>query len=306
MVAQDALQVNKANAPHECRRHKTGVFLPQLSPHLERHTLKENSLRQGKVERRYVTTTDGKKMMVWVALPPNFDATKKYPTLLFCQGGPQSPLTQSYSFRWNFQLMAANGYVVVAPNRRGMPGHGVAWNEQISKDYGGQNLKDYLSAVDSVSKWPSVDKTRIGCVGASYGGYSVYMLAGMHDGRFKTFIAHCGIFDLKAMYNETEEIWFTNFDLGGAWWSNPTPHSYNDADPMKFIDKWKTPMLIISGEKDYRIPYTQSLEAYQVCQLKGIKSRLLIFPDENHWVLQPQNSLLWHREFYRWLDETLR
>lgn len=265
-----------------------------------------DGIKLSRIDKMWVTATDGKKILTWVIYPPDFDQNKKYPTLLYCQGGPQSEVSQFYSTRWNFQLMAANGYIVVAPNRRGLPGFGVKWNEQISQDWGGQSIRDYLSAIDSASKWNFVDKTRLGAVGASYGGYSVYMLEGVSNGRFKSMIAHCGVFDLESWYGSTEELWFANFDLGGAFWQKPQPKSYTDSNPINFIDKWNTPILIMEGEKDYRIPYTQGLEAFQYAQLKGIKSRMLVFADENHWVLQPQNSLLWHHEFYRWLDETLK
>jgi dipeptidyl aminopeptidase/acylaminoacyl peptidase len=258
-----------------------------------------------RIDQVWVTTTDGQKMLTWVIYPPGFDPSKKYPALLYCQGGPQTALSQFYSFRWNFQLMAANGYIIIAPCRRGMPGFGTKWNADISKDHGGQPIRDYLSATDSLSKWSVIDRSRIGCVGASYGGYSAFMLEGVHAGRFKTFISHCGIFNLKGMYNSTEELWFTNWEYDGSWWKSPQPKSYTESDPMNFIDRWITPMMIITGEKDYRIPYTQSLEAFQILQLKGIKSRLLVFPDEGHWVLKPQDALLWQQEFYRWLRETL-
>lgn len=261
-----------------------------------------------KYERRYVTTTDGKKMLVWVILPPNFDKTKKYPTLLYCQGGPQSPLTQSYSFRWNFSLMASQGYVVVAPNRRGMYGHGQEWNEQISKDWGGQVMDDYLSAIDDVAKESYVAKDRIGAVGASYGGYSVFYLAGIHNNRFKTFISHCGVFNLESMYGTTEEVFFNNWDHGGAYWEKDNAvaqKTYAKFNPINMVDKWNTPILIIQGGKDYRVPIGQGQEAFQAAQLRGIKSRFLLFPDENHWVLKPQNAQVWQSEFYKWLKETL-
>lgn len=261
-----------------------------------------------KTEKRWVTTTDGKKMLVWVILPPNFDKTKKYPALLYCQGGPQSALTQSYSFRWNFQLMASQGYVIVAPNRRGMPGHGTAWNEQISGDWGGQVMDDYLAAIDDIAKESYVDKMRLGAVGASYGGYSVFQLAGIHKNRFKTFISHCGIFNTESMYGTTEEVFFTNWDSGGAYWEkdNVTAQkTYNEFNPIKLINNWNTPILIIQGGKDYRVPIGQGQEAFQAAQLKGIKSKFLLFPDENHWVLKPQNALVWQREFFGWLKETL-
>ncbi|MFK7031372.1 S9 family peptidase [Flavobacterium oreochromis] len=261
-----------------------------------------------KTEKRYVTTTDGKKMLVWVILPPNFDPSKKYPTLLYCQGGPQSALTQYYSFRWNFQTIASQGYIVVAPNRRGMPGHGVKWNEQISKDWGGQVMNDYLSAIDEVAKESYVDKTRLGAVGASYGGYSVFYLAGIHKNRFKTFISHCGIFNTQSMYGTTEEVFFTNWDSGGPYWekNNITAQkTYTEFNPINLINNWTTPILIIQGGKDYRVPLGQGQEAFQAAQLKGIKSRFLHFPEENHWVLKPQNALVWQREFFKWLKETL-
>jgi dipeptidyl aminopeptidase/acylaminoacyl peptidase len=266
------------------------------------------TVNMSKVERRYVTTTDNKKMLVWVIYPPNFDASKKYPTLLYCQGGPQSPLTQSYSFRWNFQLMAGGGYIVVAPNRRGMYGHGRAWNEQISKDWGGQVMKDYLSAIDDVSKEKYVDKNRLGCIGASYGGYSVYYLAGIHNNRFKTFIAHDGVFDLRSMSGTTEELWFSNWENGGYYWernNKVAQKSFEQFNPINFVDKWNTPIMIVQGGRDYRVPIEQGLQAFQAAQLRGIKSKLLYFPDENHWVLKPQNALVWQREFYKWLKETL-
>ena len=267
-----------------------------------------DSLALSKTERRYVTTTDGKKMLVWVIYPPGFDPSKKYPTLLYCQGGPQAPLTQYYSYRWNFQLMAANGYIVVAPNRRGMPGHGVAWNEQISKDWGGQVMQDYLSAIDEVSKEKYVDKSRLGCVGASFGGYSVFYLAGIHNNRFKTFISHDGVYNMKSMYGTTEEIFFNNWDHGGAYWEKDNvaaQKAYNEFNPMNNVDKWDKPILIIQGGKDFRVPIGQAQEAFQAAQLRGIKSRFLYFPEENHWVLKPQNAQVWQKEFFKWLKETL-
>lgn len=265
-------------------------------------------LTLSKTEKRYVKATDGKQMLVWVIYPPGFDPSKKYPTLLYCQGGPQSPLTQFYSFRWNFQLMAANGYIVVAPARRGMPGFGVAWNEQISKDWGGQVMQDYLTAIDELSKEDFVDKSRLGCVGASYGGYSVFYLAGTHNNRFKTFISHDGVFNLKSMYGTTEELWFVNWDMGGAYWEKDnakTQKTYQHFDPSSLVDKWNTPILIVQGGRDFRVPIGQSLEAFQAAQLRGIKSKLLYFPDENHWVLTAQNALVWQKEFFKWLEETL-
>ena len=261
-----------------------------------------------KYERRYVTTTDGKKMLVWVILPPNFDTSKKYPTLLYCQGGPQSPLTQFYSFRWNFSLMASQGYIVVAPNRRGMYGHGQAWNEQISKDWGGQVMDDYLSAIDDVAKESYVDKARLGCVGASYGGYSVFYLAGIHNHRFKTFIAHDGVFNTQSMFGTTEEVFFNYWDFGGSYWDKNNAvaqKAYTTFNPINYVDKWNTPILIIQGGIDFRVPIGQGQEAFQAAQLRNIKSRLLYFPEENHWVLKPQNGMVWQSEFYKWLKETL-
>ncbi len=264
--------------------------------------------KMGDIKKRMVRTTDGKDMLSWVIYPPDFDPTKKYPTILYCQGGPQGALSQWYSFRWNFQLMAAHGYIIIAPNRRGMPGYGVEWNEQISKDYGGQNMQDYLSAIDDISKEPYVDTDHLAAIGASYGGYSVFYLAGMHEKRFKTFISHDGIFNWKSMYGTTEEVFFPNWDLGGNYWdkSNAAAQkTYTKFDPSNMVDKWDTPIMIIQGGKDYRVPIGQGLEAFQAAQLKGIKSKLLFFPEENHWVLNNQNSLIWQREFYKWLKETI-
>ncbi|MET6999373.1 S9 family peptidase [Chitinophaga defluvii] len=257
-----------------------------------------------KVEKRWVKTTDGKDMLTWVIFPPDFDPNKKYPTLLYCQGGPQSALSQFYSYRWNFQLMASQGYIVVAPNRRGMPGHGVEWNAAISKDWGGQPIRDYLSAIDDVSKENYVDKSRLGAVGASYGGYSVYMLAGVHENRFKTFIAHDGLFDLKSWYGTTEELWFANWDIG-AYWDPANANAYKQFNPSELVAKWNTPILIIQGGIDFRVGIEQGLQAFQLAQLKGIKSKLLYFPEENHWVLKAQNAQVWQREFFNWLKETL-
>lgn len=267
-----------------------------------------NNIAQCKTEKRYVNTTDGKKMLVWVVYPPKFDKTKKYPTLLYCEGGPQSPLTQFYSFRWNLSLMASQGYIVVAPNRRGMPGHGVEWNAQISGDWGGQPMRDYLAAADDIAKEPYVDKDKMGAVGASYGGYSVMYLAGIHQNRFKTFITHCGIFNFQSMYGTTEEKFFNNNEMGGAYWlDNPvTKKSYSQFSPINFVNNWNRPILIIQGGKDYRVTEDQAFQAFTAAQQKGIKSKLLYFPDENHWVLQPQNGLFWQRTFFSWLEETLK
>jgi dipeptidyl aminopeptidase/acylaminoacyl peptidase len=263
-------------------------------------------IKKAQVEERWVKTTDGKDMLVWLILPPDFDSTKKYPALLFCQGGPQSAVSQSFSFRWNFQLMASQGYIVVAPNRRGLPTFGQEWNAQISGDYGGQNIKDYLSAIDAVSKEPFVDADHLGAVGASYGGYSVLYLAGHHQKRFKAFIAHCGMFNLESQSAATDEMFFVHHDLGGYAWDNPKPVSYTKYSPHLYVDKWDTPIMLVSGMNDFRIPYTESLQAFNAAQLKGIPSKLLIYPDESHWVLKPQNSILWQREYFGWLDRWLK
>jgi dipeptidyl aminopeptidase/acylaminoacyl peptidase len=258
-----------------------------------------------KTELKMVKTTDGKEMGVWFIYPPNFDPAKKYPTLLYCQGGPQSALTQFFSVRWNFALMAANDYIVVAPNRRGMPGWGTKWNEDISKDWGGQPMKDYLAAADFAKTLPYVDGERMGAVGASYGGYSVFMLAGIHENRFKTFIAHDGLFDMKSWFLTTEELWFAKWDLGGSPYDNPTPKSYTEFNPSNYVNKWNKPIMIIQGGIDYRVPYEQGQEAFQAAKLKGLKTKFLYFPNENHWVLHAQNGLVWQREFFEWLKETL-
>lgn len=262
------------------------------------------TLAQGKSELKMVKTSDGKEMGVWFHYPPNFDPNKKYPTLVYCQGGPQSALTQFFSTRWNFALMAANGYIVVAPNRRGMPGWGTKWNEEISKDWGGQPMRDYLAATDYAKTLPYVDSERVAAVGASYGGYSVFMLAGIHENRFKTFIAHDGLFDMKSWYLTTEELWFANWDLGSPW-EKPLPKAYTEFNPSNYVDKWNRPIMIVQGGIDYRVPYEQGQEAFQAAQLRGLKSKLVYFPNENHWVLHPQNGLVWQREFFDWLKETL-
>jgi len=265
-------------------------------------------LKMGKVEERWIETTDHKQMLTWIVYPPDFDATKKYPALLFCEGGPQSTVSQFWSYRWNLQLMAANGYIVVAPNRRGLPGFGMEWLEQISGDYGGQNMKDYFSAIDAMAKEPFVNKDKLGCVGASYGGFSVYWLAGHHEKRFKAFLAHDGMFNLPQQYLETEEMWFVNWDLGGPYWDKMNAvaqRSYANS-PHLFVDKWDTPILVIHGEKDYRILASQGMAAFNAAVLRGIPAEMLIFPDENHWVLKPQNGILWQRTFYDWLDKWLK
>ena len=263
------------------------------------------TISKSKVESRRIKTSDGKEMLTWVIYPPDFDSTKKYPTILYCQGGPQSMVSQFYSFRWNFQLMASKGYIIVAPNRRGLPGFGQAWNEKISKDWGGQSIQDYLSAIDEVAKEPYVDNSRLGAIGASYGGYSVYYLAGVHNKRFKTFISHCGLFNLESWYGSTEELFFANFDIGGPYWKIPKPKSYEAFSPHKKVQNWDTPLMVIHGGKDFRVPETQGMEAFTAARSMGLKSRFLYFPEESHWVLSPQNGLVWHREFFKWLEETL-
>lgn len=264
----------------------------------------------GKIQQRWVKTTDGKDMLYWIVLPAHFDENKKYPTLLFCEGGPQSPVSQFWSYRWNMQIMAANGYVVIAPNRRGLPGFGSEWNEQISGDWTGQCMKDYLTAIDDACEnLPFVDKDRLGAVGASFGGFSVYYLAGHHDKRFKCFIAHDGAFNLESMYTDTEEAWFSNWEYEDAYWnkdlSENARRTYANS-PHKFIDKWDTPILCIHGEKDYRINANQGMGAFNAARMRGIPAELLLFPDENHWVLKPQNGILWQRTFFNWLDKWLK
>lgn len=265
-------------------------------------------LKLGKVEERWIETTDKKQMLTWVIYPPNFDSTKVYPAILYCQGGPQSTVSQFFSYRWNMQLMAANGYIVVAPNRRGLPGFGQEWLEQISGDYGGQNMKDYLSAIDAVAKESYVDANRLGAVGASYGGFSVYWLAGNHNKRFKAFIAHAGIFNLEQQFLETEEMWFAYWDMGGPYWDkeNATAMRTFANSPHRFVDKWDTPILVSHGELDYRILASQGMSAFNAAKLRGIPAEMVVFPDENHWIAQPQNSVLWQRRFFNWLDKWLK
>ena len=268
-----------------------------------------DQLALGKTQQRWVKTTDGKEMLVWLVLPPHFDANKKYPTLLFCEGGPQSPVSQFWSYRWNLQIMAANGYIVVAPNRRGLPGFGSKWNEEVSGDWTGQCMNDYLSAIDDAAELPFVDKDRLGCVGASFGGFSVYYLASHHNKRFKAFIAHDGAFNLESMYTDTEEAWFSNWEYEDAFWNKNASanavKTYNNS-PHKFVDKWDTPILVIHGEKDYRINANQGMGAFNAARMRGIPAELLLFPDENHWVLKPQNGILWQRTFFNWLDKWLK
>ncbi len=267
-----------------------------------------DQLDMPKVEPIWQNTTDGKRMLTWIIYPPHFDPSKKYPTLLYCEGGPQSPVSQFWSYRWNFHIMAANGYIIVAPNRRGLPGFGLEWNEQISGDYGGQCMKDYFSAIDQFCDQPFVDKDHLGCVGASFGGYSVYWIAGHHDKRFKAFIAHDGIFNMEMQYLETEEKWFANWDMGGAYWEkdNAVAQRTFANSPHLFVDKWDTPILCIHGEKDYRILPNQAMAAFDAAIMRGVPAELLIFPDENHWVTKPQNGILWQRRFFNWLDKWLK
>lgn len=282
-------------------------IMPSQLTHENDHIL--NQITMGHVVERWQPTTDGKQMLTWIILPPHFDPNKKYPTLLYCEGGPQSPVSQFWSYRWNFMMMAANDYVIVAPNRRGLPGFGNEWNEEISGDYGGQCMRDYLSAIDeAVANLPYVDKDHLGAVGASFGGFSVYWLAGHHQKRFKAFIAHDGIFNMEMQYLETEEKWFANWDMGGAYWEkdNKTAQGTFANSPHRFVDQWDTPILCIHGEKDYRILANQAMAAFDAAKLRGVPAELLIFPDENHWVLRPQNGILWQRTFYKWLDKWLK
>ncbi len=267
-----------------------------------------DQLTMGKVEKRWMETTDGKQMAVWVIYPPHFDPAKKYPTLLYNQGGPQGTVSQFWSYRWNFQMMAANDYIIVAPNRRGLPGFGQEWNEQISKDYGGQNIEDLLTAIDVMAQEPYVDETHLGAVGASYGGFSVMYLAGHHEGRFKAFIAHDGIFNFEHMYTSTEEMWFVNWDYGGAYWdkTNAAAQRSYSFSPHKYVQNWDTPILIVQGEKDYRVPAEQGMAAFNAAVLRGVPAQMLYLPEENHWVLQPQNGILWQRVFFNWLDKYLK
>lgn len=268
-----------------------------------------NKIALARIERRTVKTTDGKDMNVWLVLPPDFDAQKKYPALLYCQGGPQNALSQFFSYRWNLQLMASQGYVVVAPCRRGMPGgpYGQAWNAAISGDWGGQAMQDLLSAADAAAKEPFVDAAKMGAVGASFGGYSVYWLAGNHNKRFKAFIAHCGMFNTTSWYGTTEEMWFANQDLGGGpYWSNPNDPSWGKFSPHLYVQNWDTPILVMHNELDFRVPFSEGMQAFQAAQLRGIPSRMVCFPDEGHWMSKAQNSLMWQREFFGWLDTYLK
>jgi dipeptidyl aminopeptidase/acylaminoacyl peptidase len=261
------------------------------------------SLAQPTIDGEWFDATDGKKVHAWIVKPPHFDPAKKYPFLLYCQGGPQSMVGQAFSFRWNFHLMAAKGYVVAAVNRRGLPGFGQAWNDQISRDWGGQAMQDLLSVCDAMQKRPYVDKARSAAVGASFGGYTVYWLMGNAGDRFAAMIAHCGVFNLESMYLATEELFFVNWDLGGPYWSSPeTADLYRRFSPHRYVQNWKTPLLVIHGEKDYRVTYDQGLQAFTAAQQQRVPSRLLTFPGAGHWVLRPQDGILWQREFFAWLE----
>ena len=311
-VAMDAA-AGKMVAVRQSMEHPSEVFSvrPETGEAAEisfENKAVSDRLSIAKSEPRRITTTDGKQMLTWVVYPPNFDPDRKYPALLYCQGGPQSTVSQFWSYRWNLQIMAANGYIVVAPNRRGLPGFGQEWLEQISGDYGGQNMKDYLSAIDEIAREPYVDANRLGAVGASYGGFSVYWLAGNHQKRFKAFVAHAGIFNLEQQYVETEEMWFANWDLGGAFWdkNNATAQKSFANSPHRFVDKWDTPILITHGELDYRILASQGMSAFNAAKLRGIPARMLIYPDENHWIARPQNGVLYQRVFFEWLDKWLK
>ena len=267
-----------------------------------------SQLAEVKVEKHLVPTTDGKEMTCWVILPPNFDPNKKYPAILYCQGGPQQAVSQFWSYRWNFRIMASQGYVVIAPNRRGLPGFGEEWNRQISGDYGGQNMRDYFSATDYIAAQPYVDEKKIGAIGASYGGFSVYWLAGHHEGRFAALVAHAGIFNMEAQYLETEEMWFADFDMGGAPWdiNNATAQRTFATSPHKFVNNWTAPILVTVGELDYRILASQGMMAFNAAKMHGLEAEMLVFPDENHWILKPQNAILWQRTFFRFLDKYLK
>ncbi len=294
-----------------------------------------NQLAEHETEARRMTTVDGKDMLTWVLYPPQFDPAKTYPAITICLGGPQGTLSQGWSYRWNYRLMCSQGYVVVLPNRRGTTAFGQEWTEQISGDYPGLNMQDYLVAAKALKSEPYVDK--MAACGASYGGYSVYYLCGTHGNVFDAFIAHAGIFNEEHMYMTTEEMWFPNFDNGGLheteidprvgtpecpvgpagdgvtfggikqggspWSTLPKAVRHYELSPHKLVTNWHTPLMVIHGGMDYRVPVDEGMAAYNAAQMMGVPSRLLIFPDENHWILKPQNALLWHREYFRWLDQ---
>jgi len=310
-IVSDAVVIARRasmSEPHELFRLPVDTGRPNQITFTNKEAL--NGIQMGKVRKRWVETTDGKKMLVWMIYPPGFDpqkkTDKKYPALLYCQGGPQSTVSQFWSYRWNFQLMAANGYIIVAPNRRGLPSFGREWNDQISGDWGGQAMQDLLSAIDDAKTEPYIDENRLGAVGASFGGYSVYWLAGNHEKRFKVFIAHDGLFNLESWYGTTEELFFANKDIGGPYWLKTPPKSYAVDSPHRFVGKWDTPILVVQGEKDFRVPVGEGMQAFQAAQLKGIPSKFLYFPDEGHWVQSPQNAILWQRVFFDWLDRFLK
>lgn len=306
--ATEKLVAQKESMSQPAELYIVDIFTGEEKPLTEVNKGILDQLTFGNVEKRWQKTTDDKEMLTWVIYPPHFDPAKKYPAILYNQGGPQGTVSQFWSYRWNFQIMAANGYIIVAPNRRGVPGFGQEWLEQISTDYGGQNIRDLLTAIDEVSKEPFVDKTKLGAVGASYGGFSVNYLAGHHEGRFKAFISHDGIFNFDQMYPTTEEMWFPNWDYGGAFWDkeNKVAQRSYSFSPHNFADKWDTPILIIHGGKDYRIPDTQGMAAFNSAVLRGVPAQFLYFPEENHWVLEPQNGILWQRVFFNWLDKWLK
>jgi len=304
-IAGNSLIVTSTKLTHAPEVFRFDLGTKSLSPITKVNDQLYAEIYENQVASRITKTSDGADLFSWVVYPPNFDPNKKYPTILYCEGGPQSALTQFYSFRWNLQLIASQGYIVIAPNRRGMPGWGVKWNEDISKDWGGQPIRDYLAAIDDISNEQYVDTTRRAAIGASYGGYSVYMLAGVHENRFKSFIAHNGLFDMRSWYGTTEELFFANHDLGGPFWDKNNAKTYHEFNPIEHADKWHTPILIFQGGKDYRVPIGQGLAAFQLAQLKKIKSRLVYLPDENHWVLSGHNAQVWQREFFGWLKETL-
>lgn len=307
--ANGVLYVEKQDMNHATEIYQVKISNGSLKQVTKTNDAIYNKLELSTVEEKWVETIDGKQMQVWVIYPPNFDENKKYPAIFYCQGGPQSAISQFYSYRWNFQLMAANDYIVIAPNRRGLPTFGIEWNEEISKDWGGKAMQDYLAAYDQIV-FPNefIDQTKVACVGASFGGYSTFMLAGIHENRFKSFISHCGLFNLESWYGSTEELFFANYDVGGPYWMNneAARKSYREFSPHKYVAAWNRPMMIIQGGKDFRVPETQAFEAFTAARVQRLKSRLLYFPEENHWVLQPQNGLLWHREFFKWLEETVK
>lgn len=260
-------------------------------------------LKKAKVTERWFTSTDGKKFHAWVLFPPDFDETKKYPMITYCQGGPQSMIGQRFHFRWNYYLMASHGYVVLLPNRRGLPGFGQDWNDAISGDWAGMPMTDILVATDEMAKESYIDKDGMAALGASAGGYATFWLAGNHKGRFSAFISHCGVFNLESMYGSTEELWFPDWEYGGAYWEGNNKAWYDKNSPNRFIQNWDTPIMISTGEFDFRVPYTQSLEAFQAAQVKGIDSKIIICPEETHFIAHPQEFIIWAKEFFGWLDK---